>query len=218
MMFSFFFLLQWFLQALWLFFIMPSLRSQGFVALTTPSASRLCIFTSLWLPPQSPPTSLSSISTDFFSPPKTNFTHQVCLSSPPQPPSFLHLSAFDQEPVCSFLLLPFALFCIYSAIFSPFSRSKTLFAPDRYDAPGLLNRWRGYFCSSPWGHQTLCLSACLRWHPLRASSTWTCSSRVKAMFVHAAVFRSILLTTSVHTGQQKRCWIFLIAHKHADVF
>lgn len=51
--------------------------------------------------------------------PKTNFTHQVCLSSPPQPPSFLHLSPFDQEPACSFLLLPFALFCVYSAIFPP---------------------------------------------------------------------------------------------------
>lgn len=151
-------------------------------------------------------------------PPKTNFTHQVCLSSPPQPPSFLHLSPFDQEPACSFLLLPFALFCVYSAIFPPFSRSKTLFAPDRYDAPGLLNRWRGYFCSSPWGHQTLCLSACLRWHPLQASSIWKCSSRVKAMFVHAAVFRSILLTTSVHAGQQKRCWIFLITHSTLTCF
>lgn len=52
-------------------------------------------------------------------PPKTNFTHQVCLSSPPQPPSFLHLSPFDQEPACSFLLLPFARFCVYSAIFPP---------------------------------------------------------------------------------------------------
>lgn len=121
-------------------------------------------------------------------PPKTNFTHQVCLSSPPQPPSFLHLSPFDQEPACSFLLLPFAHFCVYSAIFPPFSRSKTLFAPDRYDAPGLLNRWRGYFCSSPWGHQTLCLSACLRWHPLQASSIWKCSSRVKAMFVSTLPF------------------------------
>lgn len=215
----FFLLLRWFLQAPWLFFIMPSLRSQGFVALTspvcisalyfhfaliTPSVSfclTLIHFHWLLLP------TLRPISLIKFASPLLHSLLPSCISVP--------LIKSQHAVSSSSLLLSFVYILPSSP---PFSRSKTLFAPDRYDAPGLLNRWRGYFCSSPWGHQTLCLSACLRWHPLQASSIWKCSSRVKAMFVHAAVFRSILLTTSVHAGQQKRCWIFLITHSALTCF
>lgn len=96
-----------FLQALWSFFIVPSLLSQGSVSPSLSrslqqSASHLCIFLyfllrlSLLLSRSHPfpPTS---------TPPQAHFTHQLCLSSSLQPVSFLHLNPFDQEPVCSLL-------------------------------------------------------------------------------------------------------------------
>lgn len=70
--------------------------------------------------------------------------------------SFLHLDPFDQVPVCTFSfppLLRLLLLCIFWHL-SPNSYLKAVFTLDCCDAPRLLNRWRGYFYSSPHGHQT----------------------------------------------------------------
>lgn len=115
--FSFFFIL-WsffpcmpqFLQALWFFFIVPSLLSQGFsrsfsLSLTPSQAVYISLlyFLLLWLPSVS--FCRTSIYFHWLLPPQSNFTH-FSLSSSLQPLCFLHLSPFDQEPVCSFPFPP----------------------------------------------------------------------------------------------------------------
>lgn len=119
-------------------------------------------FPLLSFPPQSPSVSLASISTDFFSPlspfPLVMFASHLLSSH-----SLLHLSPFDQKPVCSFsfpsilLLLLLSLCALCHSSHLPLSRFKTVFALDCSKAPGHLNRWRGYF-----SRQTLCASASLR--------------------------------------------------------
>lgn len=96
-----------FLQALWSFFIVPSLLSQGSVSPSLslslqPSASHLCIFLYFYYASVSFCLALIHFHR-LLLPLKPNFTHQLCLSSSLQPVSFLHLNPFDQEPVCSFL-------------------------------------------------------------------------------------------------------------------
>lgn len=120
-----------------------------------PSASHLCIFLYFYYASVSFCLTLIHFHR-LLLPPKPSFTHQLCLSSSLQPLSLLHLSPFDQEPVCSFfprilfffiplLLLLFTLLCVCSAITFPSAGQKTMFSPDNDDAPWRLN---GYFCAS----------------------------------------------------------------------
>lgn len=155
----FFFL--WFLQAVWFFFIVPSMLSQDSVFLSPPLS--FCIL-STFISPHSLSVSPLSIFFDFFSPVQPNPAHKLCLSSSLWTLSFLHLNPFDQDPVCTFPFPPspssfpsfssFTLFCAYSLVFPPLSGLKSVFTLDRCDAPGLLNQWRGYICASARSHQT----------------------------------------------------------------
>lgn len=90
-----------FLQALWFFFIVPSLLSQGFSLSLHPTS----VFFFTFITPQFPSVIPPSIFTDC--PP--NPPSPVSLSSSLQPLPFLHLKPFDQEPVCSFPFPPLLL-------------------------------------------------------------------------------------------------------------
>lgn len=124
------------------------------------------VFFSIFITPQSPFVSLSSISIDFYSPLSPisliNFVSRLLYSLFPScisiPLIKSQCAVFSFPPIL--LLLLFPLLCVFCHLF-PLSWSKTVFSPDYYGAPGLLN---GYFCTSPGMHQTLHVSVCLSWH------------------------------------------------------